>query len=55
MTREELTFAVESAKANTREALLVIFNELNHGQQQKLLKNEEIKALFDLYGIEYEK
>lgn len=54
MTKEELTIAVENAKVNTREALQLVFNELNQGQQKKLLKNEEVKALFDLYGVEYE-
>lgn len=53
MTKEELTIAVENAKVNTREALQTVFNELNNGQQKKLLKNEAIKALFDLYGVEY--
>lgn len=53
MTKEELTIAVENAKSNTREALQKVFNELNNGQQKKLLKNEAIKALFDLYGVEY--
>jgi hypothetical protein len=54
MTKEELIIAVEKAKTNTREALQLVFNELNNGQQKKLLKNEEVKALFDLYGVEYE-
>lgn len=53
MTKEELTIAVENAKVNTREALQTVFNELNSGQQKKLLKNETIKTLFDLYGVEY--
>lgn len=53
MTKEELITAVENAKTNTCEALQTVFNELNNGQQKKLLKNETIKALFDLYGVEY--
>jgi hypothetical protein len=55
MTKQELTIAVEAAKAETREALQTVFNELNNGQQKKLLKNEEVKALFDRYNVEYEK
>lgn len=35
-------------------ALETIYNELNHGQQKKLLKSEKVKALFDRYGIKYE-
>ncbi|MGN0982796.1 MAG: hypothetical protein ACI4O0_07895 [Candidatus Limivicinus sp.] len=34
-----------------RSALLTVYNELNQGQQQKLLKNEQVKALFDRYGV----
>lgn len=35
-------------------ALETIYNELNHGQQQKLLKSEKVKALFNRYKIKYE-
>lgn len=35
-------------------ALETVFNELNNGQQKKLLKNDKVKALFDRYGISYE-
>ena len=35
-------------------ALETIYNELNHGQQKKLLKSEKVKALFDRYKINYE-
>ena len=44
----------EKAKAvytETQQALQTVFNELNKGQQNKLLKNEEVKALFDRYGV----
>lgn len=34
-----------------RAALLTVYNELNQGQQQKLLKNEKVKALFERYGV----
>lgn len=37
-----------------KEALETIYNELNSGQQKKLLKSEKVKALFDRYKIEYE-
>lgn len=47
------TDAAEAKKAETREALQTVFDELNHGQRQKLLKDEKVKALFDLYGVEY--
>lgn len=38
----------------TREALQVVFDSLNQGQQKKILKEESVKALFDLYGVVYE-
>ena len=55
MTRNELNSAVEMARAETREALQTVYDALNHGQQNKLLKDEKVKALFDLYGVTYEK
>lgn len=53
MTREELMAAVEAAKTNTKNALQVVYNALNAGQQKKIVKDEAVKALFDLYGVEY--
>ena len=38
----------------TREALQTVYDALNHGQQQKILKDEKVKALFDHYGVAYE-
>jgi hypothetical protein len=37
-----------------KEALATIYNELNKGQQKKLLKSDKVRALFDRYKIEYE-
>lgn len=34
-------------------ALQTMYDALNHGQQQKILKNEKVKALFDRYQVEY--
>ena len=53
MTKKELAEAVSKAKAETKEALQTMFNELNKGQQKKIVKNEAVKALFDRYGVEY--
>ena len=54
MTKDALTAAVEVAKAETKSALQTVYDSLNHGQQNKLIKDEAVKALFDLYGVEYE-
>lgn len=34
-----------------RSALMTIYNALNQGQQQKLMKDETVKALFERYGV----
>lgn len=39
--------------ANTTEALQLVYDTLNQGQQKKLLKDEKVKALFDQYGVNY--
>ena len=54
MLRTELYEKTKAVKTETRDALQLMYNELNHGQQKKMVKNEEVKALFDRYGVEYE-
>ena len=54
MRKEELTKAVDSAKTTTKDALQTVYDSLNQGQQKKILKDEKVKALFDLYGVNYE-
>lgn len=53
MTKTELTEAVATAKAETRNALQTVYDALNSGQQKKIVKDEAVKALFDLYGVVY--
>lgn len=53
MAKDTLNQAVEARKDETREALQTVYDALNQGQQKKILKDEEVKALFDLYGVEY--
>ena len=55
MKKNELTAAVAEAKKNAKSALETVYNTLNHGQQKKIVKDEAVKALFDLYGVEYGK
>lgn len=52
LTIMELSIAVEKCKQETKTALELIFSNLNHGQTQKLLKNQEIKELVDRYGVQ---
>lgn len=53
MTRDELMIAVEAAKIDIKNALQTVYDALNHGQQKQIVKDEAVKALFDLYGVEY--
>lgn len=54
MKKEVLTLAVESAKTETKTALQTVYDSLNQGQQKKIVKDEQVKALFDFYGVEYD-
>lgn len=51
MNKEKFNKAVGNYKQKTKEALQTVYDELNNGQQKKLLKNEAIKALFERYGV----
>lgn len=53
MKKTELTAAVDAAKAETKAALETVYNALNQGQQKKIVKDEAVKNLFDLYGVNY--
>lgn len=53
MDKNTLNEAVEACKDETKEALQTVYDELNNGQQNKLLRNSKIKELFDRYGVEY--
>lgn len=53
MTKTELNTAVADAKAETRNALQTVYDSLNPGQQKQIVKDQGVKALFDLYGVEY--
>ena len=54
MTKKQLTEAVEKAKAETREAMQTMYDALNQGQRKQIVKNEAVKNLFDLHGVQYE-
>lgn len=53
MTKNELDTAVVTAKTETKNALQTVYDSLNQGQQKKIVRDEKVKALFDLYGVEY--
>lgn len=49
----EWTNAANVVYEETKVALQAVYDALNHGQQQKLLKDAGVKELFDRYGVEY--
>ena len=53
MRKKDLTSAVETAKTEARNALQTVYDALNQGQQKKIVKNGDVRKLFDLYGVEY--
>ena len=53
MTKQELTTKVAAVKEETKNALQLVYNSLNQGQQKKILKEEAVNELFDRYGVEY--
>lgn len=54
MRKDKLMEAVTAAKADTKNALQTVYDALNQGQQKKIVKDEAVRALFDLYGVEYD-
>ena len=52
MLKQDLLNRVKAHKEEVKNALQEVYNELNNGQQKKLLKNDNIKALFERYGVE---
>lgn len=51
MKKKTLNDAVAKCKEETRVALQTVYDSLNHGQQQKIVKDEKVKELFDRYGV----
>lgn len=55
ISKKQLQENVDKTKSETKSALQIVFDSLNQGQQKKILKNAEVKKIFDLYGVEYGK
>lgn len=53
MTKKELLEKTTTVINETQSALQTMYDALNQGQQKKIVKNEEVKALFDRYGVIY--
>nr|DAW50488.1 MAG TPA: hypothetical protein [Caudoviricetes sp.] len=50
----ELKEKVIAYNTEVKAALQAVYNDLNQGQQKKLLRNPVIRALFERYGVETE-
>jgi hypothetical protein len=53
MDKNTLNEVVEACKAETRDALQLVYDNLNQGQQKKILKENAVVEIFDRYGVEY--
>lgn len=51
--KKTLQANAQKAKSETKNALQIVYDSLNQGQQKKIVKNEEVKKIFDLYGVDY--
>lgn len=47
----ELRERVIAYNTEVKAALQAVYNDLNHGQQKKLLRNPAIRAMFERYGV----
>ena len=53
MKKTVLNEKVAEVKTETTTALQTLYDSLNQGQQKKVVKNAEVKELFDRYGVVY--
>ena len=47
----ELRERVIAYNTEVKFALQAIYNDLNHGQRKKLLRNPTVRAMFERYGV----
>ena len=52
MKKKELKLKTDAVANETKTALQTMFDALNKGQQNKILKNKEVAELLKRYGIE---
>ena len=45
--------AANAVYDETKIALQTVYDSLNQGQRKQIVKDENVKALFDRYGVEY--
>lgn len=52
MKKTELKKAVKATKGETKNALQLVYDNLNQGQKKKILKEEAVAKLFERYNVE---
>ncbi len=52
MKKTELIQKTDAVVSETKAALQLVYDTLNKGQQQKILKDEAVAQLFARYGVE---
>ena len=50
----ELRERVVAYNTEVKAALQAVYNDLNHGQRKKLLRNPVSRAMFERYGVNVE-
>lgn len=51
MNKCELEHKTEVVMNETKDALQTMYDALNHGQQQQIIKNPSVAILFERYGV----
>lgn len=52
MNKKTYTERAREHVAGTRNALQTFFDELNYGQQKKILRNERVATILEMYGVD---
>ena len=52
MSKKTYTERAREHVAETRNALQTFFDELNHGQQKKILRDERVVTILEMYGVD---
>ena len=52
MSEKTYTERAREYVVETRNALQTFFDELNHGQQNKILSNERVASILKMYGVD---
>ena len=51
MSKKTYTERAREHVAETKNALQTFFDELNQGQQKKILRNEKVRPILEMYGV----